>query len=391
MGKRKQRDRLYYRDGRGWYADFRDYRDAGGGREAMVPEGERMATQDRDEANALATARLEELKELRKNGGEPETEPGDVLLVEYAKRHLSLKEAEGDRPATVDRNERAIRTVLKHWGTDTGLSDVTSKRVADYIAYRGRHVANQTLLHEIHAMSNLFRRAVTEGRALFNPFDRDHLFKKPEVRRKEAVWLEIGEAGRLIDCAAAEDADAHPRAFPHLCPIVATTLLTGARWGEVSGLEVADVDLEAGHVCIRPNRWRKLKSRHAPRRVPLWPQLEQILREYLAKRSDLDGLLFPAEGGGRLSDLRTGLGNAVEAANIEKHVTWHTLRHTYAAARLQTTDAGAPVSPYTVMKELGHGSLKLIEETYGHLMETRHRSPVVEFRESEVVSIERAR
>lgn len=46
---------------------------------------------------------------------------------------------------------------------------------------------------------------------------------------------------------------------------------------------------------------------------------------------------------------------------------------------------------YTVMKELGHGSLKLIEETYGHLMETRHRSPVVEFREVEVLSIERAR
>jgi integrase len=391
MSRRKQRDRLYYRDERGWYADFRDYRDTGGGREAMVPDGERNATQDRDVANALAAARLEELKELRKSGGGSEAEPGDVLLVEYAMRHLTLKEAEGDRPATVDRNERAVRTVLKRWGTDTRLSDVTPNRVADYIAYRGRQVANQTLLHEIHAMSNLFRRAVTEGRALFNPFDRDHLFKKPEVRRKEAVWLEIGEARRLIECAAAEDADPHPRAFPHLGPIVATTLLTGARWGEVSGLEVADVDLEAGHVRIHPNRWRKLKSRHATRRVPLWPQLDAILRAYLAKRPDLEGLLFPAEGGGRLADLRTGLRNAVEAAKIEKHVTWHTLRHTYAAARLQTTDAGAPVSPYTVMKELGHGSLKLIEETYGHLMETRHRRPVVEFHEAEVVSIERAR
>jgi len=39
------------------------------------------------------------------------------------------------------------------------------------------------------------------------------------------------------------------------------------------------------------------------------------------------------------------------------------------------------------MKELGHGSLNLIEETYGHLMETRHRSPVVEYVETSVVSI----
>jgi len=107
----------------------------------------------------------------------------------------------------------------------------------------------------------------------------------------------------------------------------------------------------------------------------------------VAKRPDLDGLLFPAENGGLLTDLRAGLKNALESAGITKRVTWHTLRHTYAAARLQTTDAGAPVSPYTVMKELGHGSLTLIEETYGHLMETRHRSQVVEYVETSVVSI----
>lgn len=70
-------------------------------------------------------------------------------------------------------------------------------------------------------------------------------------------------------------------------------------------------------------------------------------------------------------------------------MTRHTLSRTNPTARLQTTGAGAPVSRYTV-KERGHGSLKLIEETYGHT-ETRHQSPVVEFREAQVVSIERAR
>jgi hypothetical protein len=30
-------------------------------------------------------------------------------------------------------------------------------------------------------------------------------------------------------------------------------------------------------------------------------------------------------------------------------------RVTYATARLQTLDGGAPVSPWTVEKELGHG------------------------------------
>lgn len=49
------------------------------------------------------------------------------------------------------------------------------------------------------------------------------------------------------------------------------------------------------------------------------------------------------------------------------------------------------MSPYTLMRELGHSSLELIENTYGHLGQTRHRSEVVEYRETELVDIEEAR
>ena len=66
------------------------------------------------------------------------------------------------------------------------------------------------------------------------------------------------------------------------------------------------------------------------------------------------------------------------------------VRHTYAATRMQTLDHGAPVSPYTVMREMGHKSLELILETYGHLQNTRHRSEHVEYREVDVLSISEA-
>lgn len=53
---------------------------------------------------------------------------------------------------------------------------------------------------------------------------------------------------------------------------------------------------------------------------------------------------------------------------------------TYCAARLQTLDHGAPVSPYTVGKELGHGGDSLVKRVYGHLGTVRHRSAAVEYR-----------
>jgi integrase len=57
-----------------------------------------------------------------------------------------------------------------------------------------------------------------------------------------------------------------------------------------------------------------------------------------------------------------------------------TFRHTYCAARLQTLEGGAPVSPFTVSRELGHGSRRMVEEVYAHLGTRRHRSEVVEYR-----------
>jgi hypothetical protein len=55
-------------------------------------------------------------------------------------------------------------------------------------------------------------------------------------------------------------------------------------------------------------------------------------------------------------------------------------RHTYCAARLQTLDHGAPVGPYTVARELGHGSTAMVEKVYSHLGTLRHKSEVVEYR-----------
>ena len=42
------------------------------------------------------------------------------------------------------------------------------------------------------------------------------------------------------------------------------------------------------------------------------------------------------------------------------------LRHTYCSVRMQTLDNGAPISPFTVARELGHGGESLVRRVYGH-------------------------
>ncbi len=94
---------------------------------------------------------------------------------------------------------------------------------------------------------------------------------------------------------------------------------------------------------------------------------------------------------GMLDGVRWQLDKILEKAKITKPVSLHTFRHTFAAIRLQTLDNGQPVGPFTVMRELGHSSIGLIEKTYGHLLNVRHRAEEVEYREAEVVDLQRRR
>jgi hypothetical protein len=80
-------------------------------------------------------------------------------------------------------------------------------------------------------------------------------------------------------------------------------------------------------------------------------------------------------------DLRDMLDRvAVRAGYPKGRLSARMLRVTYATARLQTLDRGAPIAAWTVERELGHGSGKMLESVYGRLGDLRHRAEVVEYR-----------
>ncbi|HYT71445.1 MAG TPA: hypothetical protein VEK78_08685, partial [Gemmatimonadales bacterium] len=117
----------------------------------------------------------------------------------------------------------------------------------------------------------------------------------------------------------------------------------------------------------------------------LWPQLAEILKPWLAARKLAGGrLLFPSYRTGEeamLTDCRKLLDAVGARAGYQpRELNLYDFRHTYCAARLQTLDGDAPVSPYTVGQELGHGGESLVKRVYAHLGTVRHRAEVVEYR-----------
>ncbi|UCC73021.1 MAG: tyrosine-type recombinase/integrase [Gemmatimonadota bacterium] len=369
------RDRMYERDGRGWYLDLRD---VGGGRLAIVDKerGEKGACQDFDRAFKIAE------KMIAIRGRDPKLEA-------YAKDHLERKRRKW-RAGTVERDRYSLDTVIgfgrRMLGREPHLSDITKGFVQALIAWRGPQVSSQTLAHELHALSNLMRRAVGEDRAITNPVPTAKELEEFSVTHGAPEWWEVGEAAKLLRLAGEADAEArkYPQRCPCLRPIIGFGLLTGARPNEIFGAQRSDVDFDGGRILIRHNEYRLLKRLWHEREVPLWPQLREILEEHIDDGRP-QNLIFPSHiTGGMYTNIRDALRMLCKEARIFKRPRLYITRHTYCATRLQTLDGGEPISPYTVAAEMGHRDLSLIMRVYGHLQRDRLRLDRVEYREADV-------
>jgi len=181
-------------------------------------------------------------------------------------------------------DERHLKRACAFLGDGRDLLSIDVPAVTGWIAaLRDQGLGNDAILHHLHSLSNVFRRAQAEGRVPlgYNPVS---ACEKPSGVHRERHWLEVPEAALLLEAARTYRATCTWFAVPFAYELVATALLTGGRPSEVLGLEVDDISLERETVTFRPNAHRRLKTLTSHRTVPLWPQLATILRGYFPRR-----------------------------------------------------------------------------------------------------------
>jgi len=135
---------------------------------------------------------------------------------------------------------------------------------------------------------------------------------------------------------------------------------TGIRRGELCRLTIYDADLQGGMVRINNGKGRK------DRVVPLGKHAARYLREYITKvrphhtkTNKQNRSLFVDRYGKPVSHqmVTIMIRTHAKAAGIEKKVTAHTFRHTFASHLVKN---GANVM--AVQKMLGHADLKTTQE-----------------------------
>jgi integrase len=172
-------------------------------------------------------------------------------------------------------------------------------------------------------------------------------------------------------------------------PLLITAIFTGMRASELRGLTWHDVDLDAGviHVRQRADAWRNIgkpKSAAGSRDIPLTPMVINALSQWRgACQAGELGLVFP-NGRGNIEShanirnrffipLQVKNGLAVDTGKLDgdgnpimdAKYGFHALRHT--AASLFIAHLGW--TPKRVQTVMGHSSITMTFDRYGHLFE----------------------
>jgi integrase len=166
-------------------------------------------------------------------------------------------------------------------------------------------------------------------------------------------------------------------------PLFLTAIFTGLRASELRGLRWADIDLKRGEVHVRQRvdrfgRVGALKSESAERAVPLPPILINTLREWklACPKGSLD-LVFPNGAGKPESPsnvLQRGLHPMMIAAGLTtrkgeaKYTGLHALRHFFASWCInRRVDGGLELPLKVVQARMGHSTIAMTADVYGHL------------------------
>jgi integrase len=311
--------------------------------------------------------------------GAPAKDAKALLSVVVTAWIASTLEASDLKPST----KATYATLLR---SQVLTDDIASKPLADL---KPGHVEQLTVrMRDKGCSPSTIRQTYTVLRSVLETAVRDELLasnpatkvKRPGVPRTEAHYLSIAEVASLLEATKKS----------RYAPLLRLLVATGLRRGEALALRWSDVDLTNGLLRVRGTVSRvnghllvsEPKTERSRRDVPLSPTTVALLRSVKVSQAAErlkaasiwveTGLVFTTERGTAV-DPRNALRAIRTAAKAlgMSGVGLHTLRHSFATHMLA---AGVPL--HTVSELLGHSSVAVTGDVYGHVSTEGARSAV---------------
>jgi integrase len=318
-----------------------------------------------------ASARAELNETLTQINKGEYVEPKPITFAEFAESYISNRIS--IRGSTSSAYASIIRKHLIPFFGRMKLQHIRLEHVQNFVALIAEGVSTKTLRNAVTLLRVMLYSpkgcsARRQGFVRFNPVEGAEL---PSIEREQIVPPTVEQVWRLIDKAAELNSIGHA--------IIYLDAFTGLRRGEILALRFEDIDWFKKELAVNKalskskamdgtHKWLweigPPKSRRSLRRVGLSDNVIQLLsglKQFAYKPGDL---IFRDVQGGFIDpdffDERI-FQPIKEAAGLES-VRFHDLRHFFASMLISQGESAKYVSD-----QLGHASIQITFDTYGHL------------------------
>jgi integrase len=303
-------------------------------------------------------------------------EPAPLSLKDHSEAWLTGYVAANLKLGTQQKYTEILR---KHWLPAIGhlaLADITRAHIRTVIPAKlrdGMKPATARLLLDV--LKSCLNTAVEDELIGKNPAARAGKMLFTDKRAKKIDALSRGVLAFLLQTAAEK--------IPQAYPIVLLLARTGMRIGEALALQIDDLNFEQREITVNQTwgsrsrvygegRINSPKS-GKPRTVDMSKQLSEVLKAYLKARNTDSRWLFPARDNMPLNPdtFRRYLWKPLLEASGLTYTNPHALRHTFASLLIQNGESLA-----YIRDQLGHSSIKITVDTYGHLVPGANKKAV---------------
>ena len=308
---------------------------------------------------------------MARNDGGLAFDAGKLTVGEYLDRWLDGSMKDTVTASTFERYEQVVRLHLQPILGKNKLKDLNSLHVQGLYREKLNEGLSAATVRKVH---NALHKALVQAvRWSLVPNNATDGAQAPKPRAKEVTPLNNEQAKALLEAARGDRLEA----------LYVTALTTGARKGELLALKWDDLDLERGLLRIRRSITRvrgrfelgETKNKEG-REIELTARAVAALKAHrkrqLEERLELAGLwedrglVFATQRGTLInpSNLRrSSFAPLLKETGLPPAFRFHDLRHTCATLLLKER-----ARPKEVQSLLGHKTIAMTMNTYGHLI-----------------------
>lgn len=332
------------------------------------------------EADAFAATASVEVRE-----GVHVADSASITVEKAGSLWIASGENAGLERSTINQRKSHLEHHIKPLIGDMLLSRLTVPAVRDFEDRLRKEGRSPAMVKKVlTSLGSILSDANERGLATRNPVRDIRSSRKGRDRRQEKRQkgkLEVG-----VDIPTREEIKALLGALEgNWRPLLLTAIFTGMRSSELRGLRWLDVNFEKGEINVkqRVDQFKEIgptKSEAGHRTIPVPPIVTNALKEHKLKQAPGSALVFANPDGQPRSHaniIAKGLKPAMIRAGITvgtgeelqaKYTGLHSLRHFYASWLINRKEDGGLGLPVKIVQErMGHASIVMTMDTYGHL------------------------